>query len=94
MARETDVAKLSCLSPFDQRGVCAFFIEDPMRVGVSAGVGPPRLRAPDRRSRQGPQTRSCEGVLTQAVELGYERRDIAALFEVLARNDDRLTQGA
>jgi 3-hydroxyisobutyrate dehydrogenase-like beta-hydroxyacid dehydrogenase len=40
-----------------------------------------------------PSTGVVEGVLTEAVELGYERRDIAALFEVLARNDDRLTEG-
>ena len=32
-----------------------------------------------------PSTGVVEGVLTEAVELGYERRDIAALFEVLAR---------
>ena len=41
-----------------------------------------------------PSTGVVEGVLTEAVELGYERRDIAALFQVLARNDDRLTEGA
>jgi 3-hydroxyisobutyrate dehydrogenase-like beta-hydroxyacid dehydrogenase len=40
-----------------------------------------------------PSTGVVEGVLTEAVELGYERRDIAALFEVLARNEDRLTEG-
>jgi hypothetical protein len=32
VAGKTDVAKLSRLSRLDQRGVCAFIVEDPMRV--------------------------------------------------------------
>jgi hypothetical protein len=32
-------------------------------------------------------------MLTEAVELGYQRRDIAALFEVLARTSDTRPEG-
>jgi 3-hydroxyisobutyrate dehydrogenase-like beta-hydroxyacid dehydrogenase len=35
-----------------------------------------------------PSTGVIDEMLTRAVELGYERRDIAALFEVLARTND------
>jgi 3-hydroxyisobutyrate dehydrogenase-like beta-hydroxyacid dehydrogenase len=35
-----------------------------------------------------PSTGVVNDVLTKAVEVGYERRDIAALFEVLARTHD------
>jgi len=40
-----------------------------------------------------PSTGVAETVLTEAVDLGYERRDIAALFEVLARRNDGPAQG-
>jgi 3-hydroxyisobutyrate dehydrogenase len=35
-----------------------------------------------------PSTDAAEGMLTRAVELGYEHQDIAALFDVLARTSD------
>ena len=35
-----------------------------------------------------PSTGVADEMLTRAVQLGYERRDIAALFEVLARTND------
>ena len=35
-----------------------------------------------------PSTGVADEMLTRAVELGYERRDIAALFQVLARTND------
>jgi 3-hydroxyisobutyrate dehydrogenase-like beta-hydroxyacid dehydrogenase len=35
-----------------------------------------------------PSTAVVDDVLTKAVELGFERRDIAAIFEVLARTHD------
>jgi 3-hydroxyisobutyrate dehydrogenase-like beta-hydroxyacid dehydrogenase len=35
-----------------------------------------------------PSTEAADGALTTATELGYEHRDIAALFEVLARTND------
>ena len=36
-----------------------------------------------------PSARAAEEVLTEAMELGFEQRDIAALFQVLARNSHR-----
>jgi 3-hydroxyisobutyrate dehydrogenase-like beta-hydroxyacid dehydrogenase len=40
-----------------------------------------------------PSTVAADDMLTRAVELGYERRDIAALFEVLTRTSDRPPEG-
>jgi 3-hydroxyisobutyrate dehydrogenase len=41
-----------------------------------------------------PSTEAADAMLTTATELGYERRDIAALFEVLGRTVDSPAQGS
>lgn len=40
-----------------------------------------------------PSATVADQLLTRAVEIGYERRDIAALFEVLARTNQERPEG-
>ena len=40
-----------------------------------------------------PSTSVADDMLSEAIELGYERRDIAALFEVLSRTNDAASHG-